>query len=179
MGESTCAALASFKVFSSSSSSASGENSGLPLAENIAGLNDVAGSLRRNEAPADLHVGVHGTMTSAGTAMVGNEVETCRGGGDEDRKMSAAAAMMGAAVLVPKFALLLPNDTWCGCVGADEGQTDTGSVMGDGGSCLADPHPRDLQQFANFCYMVAMVEETAMVALHFIVIHTPQPIHHP
>jgi hypothetical protein len=144
MGESTCAALASFKVFLSLSSSASGENSGLPLTENIAGLNDVAGSLRRNKVPADLRVGVHGTMTGAGTAVVGNEVETCGGGGDEDQKTSAAAAMMGTAILVPKFALLLPNNTWRGCVGADEGQTDTGSVTGDGGSCLADPRPCDL-----------------------------------
>src|SRR6267154_1161832 len=121
MGENTCAALVSFKVFPSSSSSASGENSGLPLAENIAGVNGVARSPRRNEAPAGLRVGVHGTMTGAGTAVVGDELETCGGGGDDDRKTSAAAAMMGAAVLIPTLALLLPNDTRRGCVDADEG----------------------------------------------------------
>jgi hypothetical protein len=75
MGESTCATLASFKVFPSSSSSTSGENSGLPFAENIAGINGMAGSPRRNEAPTGLRVGVDGTMTGAGTAVVGDEVE--------------------------------------------------------------------------------------------------------
>jgi hypothetical protein len=59
----------SFKVFPS------GENSGLPLAENIAGLNDVTGLPRRNEAPAGLRVGVDSTMTGAGTAVVRDEVE--------------------------------------------------------------------------------------------------------
>jgi hypothetical protein len=76
MGENTCAALASFKVFLSSSSSTSGENSGLPFAENIAGLNGMAGSPKCNEAPMGLCVGVDGTMTGAGTAVVGDEVKT-------------------------------------------------------------------------------------------------------
>ncbi|KAI0285801.1 hypothetical protein BGY98DRAFT_1173261 [Russula aff. rugulosa BPL654] len=76
MGESTCADLVSFKVFPSSSSSTSGENSGLPFAENITGLNSMAGSPRRNKAPTGLRVGVDGTMTGAGTAVMGDEVET-------------------------------------------------------------------------------------------------------
>jgi hypothetical protein len=37
-------------------------------------------------------------MNGAGTAVVGDEVETCRGGVDDVRKTSTAAAMMGAAV---------------------------------------------------------------------------------
>jgi hypothetical protein len=65
-----------FQVFSSSPSSISGENSRLPLAENIARLNGMAGSPRRNEAPTGLRVGVDGTMTGAGTAVVCDEVET-------------------------------------------------------------------------------------------------------
>jgi hypothetical protein len=42
-----------------------GENSGLPLAENIARLDDVVRSPRCNETPAGPRVGVHGTMTGA------------------------------------------------------------------------------------------------------------------
>jgi hypothetical protein len=56
-------------------------------------------------------VGVDGTMTGAGTAVVGNEVESCGGRGDGVQKTSVAVAMTGAAVLVPTFALRLPNDT--------------------------------------------------------------------
>jgi hypothetical protein len=145
-----CAASASFKVFSSPSSSASGENSGLPFAENIAGLIDVAGSLRCNEAPAGLRLGVHGTMNGAGTAVVGDEVETCGGGGDDVRKTSAAAAMMGAAVLVPTLTLLMPIDTRRGCVDAGEGRADTGRVTGDGCCCSAAARPCDLRRFAHF-----------------------------
>ncbi len=91
----------------------------------------MAGSPRRNEAPepTGLRVGVHGTMTGAGTAVVGDEadeVETRGGGGDGVQKTSAAAAMMGAAVLSPTLALLLLNDMRRGCIDANEGRTDTG-----------------------------------------------------
>jgi hypothetical protein len=48
----------------------------LPFAENITGLNGMAGSPRRNKAPTGLGVGVDGTMTGAGTALMGDEVET-------------------------------------------------------------------------------------------------------
>jgi len=89
-------------------------------------------------------------MTGAGTAVVGDELETCGGGGDDDRKTSAAAAMMGAAVLIPTLALLLPNDTRRGCVDADEGRTDTGWVTGNGGCCSAVARPRDLRRLTNF-----------------------------
>jgi hypothetical protein len=55
--------------------------------------------------------------------------------------------MMGAAVLIPTLALLLPNDTQR-CVDFDEGRTDTGWVTGDIGCCSADACPRDLRRFA-------------------------------
>ena len=57
----------------------------MPLAKNTAGLNDVVGSPRLNEAPAGLRVGVHGTMTGArvGIGVVGDKVETCGSGGDD------------------------------------------------------------------------------------------------
>jgi len=71
----------------------------------------------------------------------------------------AAAAMMGAAVLVPTLALLLPNDTRCSCVDTDEGRTDTGWVTRDGGCCSATARPRELRRFANQlplqCFTVA------------------------
>jgi len=85
----------------------------------VAGLNKkVVGSARRSEGPAvDLRVGVHGTRTAAGTAVLGEEVDTIGGGGGDDvRRISAAAAVMGAAALT----LLLPSDTRRGCVPTDE-----------------------------------------------------------
>jgi hypothetical protein len=130
-----------------SSSPASGENSGLPRAENIVGLNDVAGSPRRSKAPLGLRVGVHGTMTGMGTA-VGDEDKA--GGGDDVQRMSAAMAMMGAAVLKPTLMLLVPNDTRRGCIPADEERSDAGWVEGYGGCCSMAPRPHDLRRFDRF-----------------------------
>jgi hypothetical protein len=101
MRKNTYAALASFKVFpSSSSSSTSEENSGLPFAENIAGINGTAGSPRRNEVPTGLRTGVDGTMTGAGAAVVDDKIKTWGGRRDDDQKTLVAAAMMGVSVKV-------------------------------------------------------------------------------
>ena len=98
----------------------------------------MAGSPQRNEAPA----GMPGTTTGTGTAVVGDEVETCRGGGDDVQKTSVAVA-----IRVPTLALLLPNDTRRDCIDADE----EGSwAMGDGGCCSAAAHSRSLRQFGHF-----------------------------
>jgi hypothetical protein len=50
----------------------------------LVGRNGVAGSPWRNEAPAGLGVGMHGTMTGTGTPVVSNEVKSCGGEGDDD-----------------------------------------------------------------------------------------------
>jgi len=150
MGESTSVDLANLTVFSSSS--ASGEKSGLLLAANFVALDEVTGSASRSEAAVSLRVGVHGTSTGAETAALGDKDETTGGGGDEVRKMSVAAAVMGAAALTLTLTLPdpLPRDTRHDCISADDGRSDTDWVGGDGGSGSTGPSPRDLRRFARF-----------------------------
>ena len=133
-----------------SSSSTSGEKRGLLLAENFVRLDEVPGSACRREAAVSLRLGVHGIATGMETAVPGDEDATSDGGGEDVRKMSVAAAVMGAVVLILVPTLLLPNDTRRGCVPADEGRADTGWLRGDGGGCSTAARPRDLRRFARF-----------------------------
>jgi hypothetical protein len=131
IGESTSAALATMTVFSSSS--ASGEKRGLPLAAIFVELDEVIGSACRGEVAEGLRLGVRGTTTGTEAAVPGDEGTTHDGGGEDVRKISVAAAMMGAAALTFTPTLLSPNDTRRGCVSSDEERSDTGWLGGDGG----------------------------------------------
>jgi len=65
-----------------------------------------------------LRVSVHGTETGMETLVPGDEDETTGGGWDGVQKMSVAAVMIGAIVLVPT---LLPSNIRRGCPPADKG----------------------------------------------------------
>jgi hypothetical protein len=142
------AGFASITVFSSSS--ASGEKRGLLLAAIFVVLDEVEGSACRSEVAEGLRLGVHGTARGTETAVLGDDDATSDGGGGEDdRKISVAAAMIGAAeLLAPTF--LSPNDERRGCISADEGRTVTDWVGEDGGGCSTAACPRDLRRFALF-----------------------------
>lgn len=97
-----------------------------------------------------LGIGVHDTETGIETPATGDEEETTCGGWNEVQKMSVAAAMMGAVVLVPTHTLLLPSDTRRGRTPTDKGWSDAGWVRGDGSGCSTAASPRDLRRFARF-----------------------------
>ena len=145
IGESTDWGLANLSVFSSS---ASGEKSGLPLQLSSAtkvGL-EVSES-RETLPPILLRVGVHGAKTGIGTVELTGDGDD-PGGGEDVRKMSATAAMTGAAVLAP---FLVGEVSRRGCVTVAEGRLNTGSMGEDGaaGSVVASPRARDLRRWAR------------------------------
>src|SRR6266850_840382 len=137
------AGLASITVFSSSS--ASGEKRGLLLAAIFVKLDEVAGSACRSEVAEGLRLGVHGTAMDTETVAPGDD-----GGGEDVRKMSAVAAVIGATELMLAPTSLSPNDERRGCIPADEGRTDTDWVGEDGGGCSTAACPRDLRRFPRF-----------------------------
>ena len=142
MGESTDRDLVSVSVFSSS---ASGEKSGLPLslppATNV-GLEVSEGREMLQLRVILLRVGVHGAKTGIGIAVV-----AC-GEGEDVRRMSATAAMMGAVALSQ---FLAGDASQGGCVAAAEGRVNTGSVGEDGAAVSAaeSARPRDLRRCAR------------------------------
>lgn len=97
--------------------------------------------------PVLLRVGVHGGKTGIGTDDLAGDRDD-RGGGEDVRRMSAAAAMMGAAVLTP---FLAGDTSWCGCVAVAEGRENMGCVGEDGaaGSAVDSVRARDLRRWAR------------------------------
>ena len=95
------------------SSSASGEKSGLPLQLPSATNVGLEVSEFRETLPLPvilLRLGVHGAKTGIGTIELADDGDD-RGGGEDVRRMSAGAAMMGAAaVLVLTLTPLLTGD---------------------------------------------------------------------
>lgn len=143
------AGLASLTVFSSSS--ASGEKRGLLLAAIFVRLDEAAVSACRSEVAEGRRLGVHGTAMDTEAVVPGDEDATSDDGGGEDvRKMSVAAAVIGATVLMLVPTLLSPSDERRGRISADEGRSGTDWVGGDGGGCSTAACPRDLRRFARF-----------------------------
>ena len=97
--------------------------------------------------PVLLRVGVHGGKTGIRTDDLAGDKDD-RGGGEDVRKMSAAAAMMGAAVLTP---FLAGDTSWYACVAVVEGREDTGCIGEDGaaGSAVDSVRARDLRRCAR------------------------------
>jgi hypothetical protein len=97
--------------------------------------------------PVLLRVGVHGTKTGIGTDDLAGDRDD-RGEGEDVHRMSAAAAIMGAAVLTP---FLAGDTSRCGCAAVAEARANAGSVGEDGaaGSVVDSPRARDLRRWAR------------------------------